>query len=483
MRKHRSRGSRRHPGTSLDEGTDDSPEPTAPRRTHVVSCAAPAKCSETYPTACSSEGGTCRTSSGLAFRAAKQKAGCSALCNASGFRFAPRDAGEPANSAVSLSHALHLLSCTGRCCTRLQARFHRRLQVGLALFDLFQNACLLHFALEALECTLDVLSFTNVDRRQITPRFELPACATTQPSCARPKRFGSVDKHAHLGCQSPLSEKMQIAGEKWVRPQRYRRDARWRHTSKGRHSFSHSGICRDTHLSRGATAGALRPSLRCGGPRPRSHREMEGGGVYAVPQPRWQRSIGEEMPKVRTARRAAELVTMDSMADVGVSLDDVGRHRPNEARPPRGGNKLILTAKQRGSTPHTGINAATHFVPIFTRERTLGTPLARHPILLWRQNRAPLFHGLFDSTSHGSIPHALARAPLDPNRLSSVSAPGRLRRRASRSSLRRPERAGGPYQPAIREKSHGWRVFASARYAPVRRATSNPSRSGRQALW
>jgi len=63
--------------------------------------------------------------------------------------------------ALSLLDAFFAFAGTRLGSTGFQLRFHRRLQVVLALTNLLEDAGLLNFAFEALNCALHCFTFSN----------------------------------------------------------------------------------------------------------------------------------------------------------------------------------------------------------------------------------------------------------------------------------------------------------------------------------
>ena len=96
------------------------------------------------------------------------------------------------------------------------------------------------------------------------------------------------------------------------------------------------------------------------------------------------------MAKVGVTTGAANFGADHAVAAVGVDCDRLGCDTLPETGPSRAGIKFGVRAEKIGAAADTPIGASALVVPIGSRERPFGAPLASDPILLWSEAFAPL---------------------------------------------------------------------------------------------
>jgi len=113
--------------------------------------------------------------------------------------------------------------------------------------------------------------------------------------------------------------------------------------------------------------------------------ELEGGGVDAVPQPRWFGAVVEDVPQMRPAVPALDLGTPHEQTVVGHLLHALFLDWGPETWPARAGVELGPRAKKLLPADDTNVDTAFVVVPVFSGEGALRSLVKADVVLQWRE--------------------------------------------------------------------------------------------------
>src|SRR5687768_344505 len=130
--------------------------------------------------------------------------------------------------------------------------------------------------------------------------------------------------------------------------------------------------------------------------------ELEGRRIDAEPRAVRTRTVIEDVPQVRFAGGAQHLGAPHPERLVGCALDVPIVDGPREAGP--AGARIVFVAgiEEGGPAARAAVHALAVMIGVLAGERRLRSLLARHVVLLRRQQRPPLAIGLGDLARHGS---------------------------------------------------------------------------------
>src|SRR6266566_4875313 len=139
--------------------------------------------------------------------------------------------------------------------------------------------------------------------------------------------------------------------------------------------------------------------------------KRQGRGVDAVPQPGGLGPVVEDMAQVGTAVGALDLDPSHEQASVLLFPNVFLLDRFPETRPPRPRVEFGLRGKERLSADDASVEARLVVVPVFARERSLGSLVDADVVLLRREPLAErrlvqLLHVLVDRVHEDVVDHA-----------------------------------------------------------------------------
>ena len=132
--------------------------------------------------------------------------------------------------------------------------------------------------------------------------------------------------------------------------------------------------------------------------------ELQRGGVDAVPQTGWPRTVTENVAEVRVARGAEHLRANHAVTAVDLFVNALNGDRACEARPSAPGIELRVGVEKSRAAAHAAIHAGCRRLVVLAGERPLGGLFPRYGELHRRQLLAPFALAFLDLVRHGRPP-------------------------------------------------------------------------------